>query len=81
MFRNNHSVNRNLPTRENGSKHIRGNNSFHADRPCPVTLVETRSLHIYHDCNYNPNYKLYNTIKYDWQKIHTNVFKLFYQGD
>ncbi len=50
MFGNTCSVYRDLPTSENGSKHTRGNNSFRADRPCPVTLVETRSprdRHIY----------------------------------
>ncbi len=43
MFRNNHHVYRDLPTCENGYGGTRGNNSFRADRPCPVTLVETRS--------------------------------------
>lgn len=32
-----------LPTSENGSGDIRGDNSFRADRPCSVTLVETHS--------------------------------------
>lgn len=43
MFENNRRVCRDLPASENGSGDIRGNNSFRADRPCPVTLVETRS--------------------------------------
>lgn len=63
MFGNDRRVCRDLPTRENGSKHIRGNNSFRADRPNRVQDREIYPLHVYRDRDYCINYKLFNLIK------------------
>lgn len=73
MFRNACSVYRDLPTSENGYRGTRGNNSFRADRPCLVTLVEARSPRDRHLYIYTTDFKRFNLTSHDKTNRKRNI--------